>query len=129
MIPMAEIGWIAGFLEGEGNFTLVGPNRSTPRVSASQVDLGPIDRLHDRFGGNAQLIKREGNRSDIWVWYCPSSESVQIMMTIWSLVGTKRRKEIEGVLEGWKTARRVGRPKMDIDTTKLWEEWEEKNGG
>jgi hypothetical protein len=112
MIPMHEIGWIAGFLEGEGFFTTVGRTEKTPRIEAGQVDIGPIDRLHDRFGGKMWQELRggvygryKGNRQPFWRWYCPPSESVQIMMTIWPLVSTKRRLEIEKCLAIWKGAK------------------------
>ena len=121
MIPMSEIGWIAGFLEGEGYFTLIGRTGKTPRVEAGQVDICPIDRLYDRFGGRmwqehrvgtgsdtGVLGRFRGNRQPYWRWYAGPSESIQIMMTIWPLVGTKRREEIEKVLEVWKENRGIG---------------------
>lgn len=38
-IPMYEIGWVAGFLEGEGYFALVPSQKrlTVPRVEAGQV--------------------------------------------------------------------------------------------
>jgi hypothetical protein len=118
-ISMSEIGWIAGFLEGEGYFTLVGSKRKTPRIEATQVDITPIDRLYDRFGGKMWQESRggtfgrsRGNRQPLWKWYANPSESIQIMMTIWSLVGTKRREEIEMVIAAWKDAETVPGPRV-----------------
>src|SRR5215469_12008437 len=122
MIPMAEIGWIAGFLEGEGYFTLVGNRAKSPRIEAGQVDTGPIDRLYSRFGGKVWQEKRgdgiygkfKGNRQPFWRWYCPPSESIQIMMTIYSLVSTKRRLEIEYCIEGWKSTKGRSLPPLEV---------------
>lgn len=110
-IPMHEIGWIAGFLEGEGHFNLGGSKSKTPYVEATQVDVGPIDRLHNRFGGKIWQEQRggtygrsKGNRQPCWRWQCVGSKSIQIMMTIYPLVSTKRRLEIERVIIIWKGA-------------------------
>jgi hypothetical protein len=132
MIPMSEIGWIAGFLEGEGYFTLVGSKKKTPRIEAVQVDISPIDRLYDRFGGKMWLEKRggelgryRGNRQPCWKWYADPSTSIQIMMTIWPLVGTKRREEIEKVIEVWKEAEIV--PGVRTDWKNCGSSLDEKN--
>jgi hypothetical protein len=111
---MHEIGWIAGFLEGEGCFQVLGRKNKTPRIDTCQVDIGPIDRLHDRFGGHMWQEDRggvygryTGNRQPLWKWYITGSPAIQIMMTIWPLVGIKRREEIEKVIAIWKDANAV----------------------
>lgn len=111
MISMSEVGWIAGFLEGEGYFTLIGRTRKTPRLEASQVDICPIDRLHGWFGGTVYQDNRggeygrfRGNRQPCWRWFVNGQKAAEVMMTIWALVGTKRREEIERVIEVWKKA-------------------------
>ena len=117
MISKYEIGWIAGFLEGEGYFHTVGRLDSTPRVEATQVDIGPIDRLYDRFGGKMWLESRggeygrqRGQRQPLWRWYAHPSESIQIMMTIWPLVSTKRKEEIEKCINAWKNTEQPPAP-------------------
>ena len=141
MIPMHEIGWIAGFLEGEGYFHTVGRLDNTPRVEATQVDIGPIDRLYDRFGGKMWLEARggeigrfRGNRQPLWRWYAYPSVSVQIMMTIWPLVSTKRRIEIEKCLEAWRGAESAPLPikeckacKSDLEVVGI--KWESRGDG
>jgi hypothetical protein len=49
---MIDIGWIAGFLEGEGCFT-----KGRPNIAASQVQKQPLVRLVSLVGGD--LNERE----------------------------------------------------------------------
>lgn len=46
-ISLVQLGWAAGFLEGEGSFT----NGGSPCVSAGQVQREPLERLSALFGG------------------------------------------------------------------------------
>lgn len=141
MIPMHEIGWVAGFLEGEGYFHTVGRKNNTPRVEASQVDICPIDRLQGLFGGNMWLEGRgqdygrfRGNRQPCWKWYVHGTKAIEIIMTIWPLVGTKRREEIERVIEAWKAAEvpapvRTHCKKCGLELTEKNIEWTSREDG
>lgn len=103
-----ELYWAAGFLEGEGCFTMQGRAKTTPLVTASQVELEPLDRLVDLFGG--RIYEQENNKvkGNLFNhWYLGSSVSVQVMMTLYTLMSEKRKKQIEEVLETWKRSKSI----------------------
>ena len=97
-----DLYWAAGFLEGEGSFTMQS-NGVTPRIQAAQVELDPLIKLIILFGG---AIYRQPddrpNKSDCFYWYVGGSRAVGVMMTLYNLFGTKRKGQIFGVLAKWK---------------------------
>lgn len=61
----------AGFLQGEGCFSIVKKNARfhSPRVSAVQVDREPLDRIVALFGGSLRIRPARGvNHRDVWYW-------------------------------------------------------------
>jgi len=48
MIRTLDIAWVAGFLEGEGNFHA--DELRSVSISASQVQRAPLERLQALFG-------------------------------------------------------------------------------
>lgn len=107
-ISMLDLGWVAGFLEGEGYFGLVAGK--TPRVSVSQANLEPLIKLESLLGGKIAFEKRNNknpNHKDIYALYVSSNRAVQIMLTIYTLMSPKRKEQIERCIEVWKTTRRM----------------------
>lgn len=107
MIRAIDVAWAAGFLEGEGSFY----NYGTPVVTVAQVQREPIERMEKLFGGssNQRITKgfsgKNGPPQPIWVWKAPAYRSIEIMMTVYSLMSPKRQSEIKDAIEKWKAAR------------------------
>src|SRR3990167_781206 len=107
MISTNNIHWAAGFLEGEGSYS-AGRLKSDKgyskgiRVSAAQVQKEPLERLQRLFGGSlAQYVGgRLGNY--IWLWGLGAEKSAGLMMTIYPLMSSKRKSQIERALTNWK---------------------------
>ena len=100
-LPMLELGWIAGFLEGEGDFTL--SRKYSPRVRAPQVQRAPLERLQQLIGGAIKLTsKRPDGWKPVYRWAIDTSRSVQLMMTIYPLMSPKRQEQIAKALVGWR---------------------------
>lgn len=98
---LRDLSWVAGFVEGEGSFDKSG---GTSRVSVSQVNREPIDRLLSLFGGAAKLYaprKTAIHRSQpnhTWCWYASGSRARGIMMTLYVLMSAKRQGQIRKAL-------------------------------
>lgn len=94
MISAIEIGWVAGFLEGEGSFT------GWTGVKAAQKQLEPLERLQALFGGS---LSRHGNDMHIWQLY--GARARGLMMTLYSLMSPRRKEQIRKQLHFWKARR------------------------
>lgn len=110
MISINDLYWVAGFLEGEGSFCFA-PSKGRPLLSAKQVQKQPLERLRLIIGGNLNLVNptvgSRPNTQPIWYWQLPSPG---IMMTLWPLMSSKRRGQIERALDGWKAKPLKRRP-------------------
>lgn len=100
-ISMRDWGWIAGFLEGEGSFTLSGVD---PRVSATQVELEPLQRLVSFFGGKIYPKKPAGfGKKQCHVWVLTGAQGVALMMTIYPLMCSRRQDQIRRAVLAWRS--------------------------
>lgn len=92
-----ELYWVAGFLEGEGNFALRGRKRTSPVASACQVGLHPLERLQRIVGGRIAPYN-----STTHVWTLNENRTIQLAMTLYPLMSPKRKIQIQKVIEAWK---------------------------
>lgn len=102
-ISIRELHWVAGFLEGDGSF-LAGENNYII-VCASQVQKFPLEKLQSLVGGNITLEARNHkypNWNDIYRWQVSGARAAGLMMTLYSLMMSKRRRQIATALETWK---------------------------
>lgn len=89
------IAWSAGFLEGEGSFmnqkvkARSGKEYYYPRVQAAQVELAPLLRLVEIFGGRIYSYKR------ISYWLVRGEKSIDIMIALYPYMSPKRKRQIE----------------------------------
>lgn len=88
---LVDIGWAAGFYEGEGWF---GPNQngSGHKVAIAQKNIEPLLRIQKLFGG-------EINRFNIPTgvchrWRVHGVECRQFLLTIFSLLSARRKAQI-----------------------------------
>lgn|SRR3989442_8402035 len=100
-ISITDLHWVAGFYEGEGsaNFT------RGLRVQVTQVQKWPLDRLGALFGGYFWYKGPKGRRSATWVWTITGPKAAGLLMTLFSLLSPKRRKQIQMALAAWRKAR------------------------
>ena len=97
-----DIAWAAGFLEGEGAF--YAERTGCERVQARQVQLQPLLRIQELFGGSLQL--RKNNRRGFGLttaqpineWRCSGSRARGIMMTLYPLLSPQRQQQIRTAL-------------------------------
>lgn len=104
MINMGNIYYIAGLLEGEGCF---GFYNNCPSIQISMTDLDRIRKakvildINNRNVIRTQLSKsyKHKNRYALSV---SGDIAIQWMMTIYSLMGDRRKAKIKEIIEQWK---------------------------
>jgi hypothetical protein len=105
MLKMVDLGWAAGFLEGEGWFG----EGASPKIGAGQKERQPLERLQALFGGKIILRKARGGftKADLHFWYLDTHRSPGVMMTLYSLMSDRRQAKIREVLFAWRNARNL----------------------
>lgn len=102
MISIKDIYWIAGFLEGEGSF---GAGYRPCVVTATQVEKEPIERLHSLLGGVIDTYSRKAVTGNIYYrWRLQSIRAISLMMTLYSLMSPKRKRQIAFQIKTWKSS-------------------------
>jgi hypothetical protein len=103
-ISTLHLAWAAGFLEGEGSF-VAGPE-AAPCVSAAQVQLEPLQRLAEMFGGKITSRKTNGfSDKSIFVWRLSARRSIEVMMTLYLFMSPRRKEQIERSITKWRSGR------------------------
>ena len=101
-----ELYWTAGFLDGEGSFSLCGGKPAkTPRIQVTQADVFGLHKLWALFGGGTV---RKGqlsalSRKPLHVWVLTGPRAVAVMLSIYPLLSPTRQHQIERVLAVWRT--------------------------
>lgn len=94
-----DILWVAGFLEGEGCFGMNSPTARCATISAAQVDKEPLARLRTFLGGSIRSKNGRGkNHSDHYVWQISGKRARGVMMTLYSLLSTRRKEAVRKAL-------------------------------
>lgn len=116
MLTQRDLGWIAGFLEGEGSFVLR-HNRHRYRssgsvvVSAGQIQRQPLHRLVALLGGKIYVrAARARNPHIIYHWQLHGAQARGLMMTLYALMSVKRQLQIRTALDGWRAGISTGQP-------------------
>lgn len=104
-MELKDLYWAAGFLEGDGYFSS-SPSRSNDLVGATCADRDILERLQSLFGGNIRQVTGKGlgplTKKDIYSWRLHGSKGIGLMMTLYSLMGIRRKAKIKQILADWK---------------------------
>lgn len=108
MISTPEIAWVAGLLEGEASFFMSGRSIA---ITINMTDRDVIGRLAGLVGGR---VYGPTNRRDlerghqpIWRAQVKGPKAAGWMMTIYRLLGTRRRSQVRRALASWRAMRYV----------------------
>jgi hypothetical protein len=122
-MDMKELYWLGGLLEGEGCFSMVGRSKigesTTPRISIGSSDLDVIQRAQRSLGGTisscpnkgGNLLKKPAVMKNTHYLQIYGRNAVSWMMTLFSLLGERRRNQVVKTLTSWKARPGVGRGK------------------
>ena len=98
---MKDLYWLAGLLEGEGYFQLSGTGRSL-LVGVAMTDLDAIEKTQRLIEGapiRGYLLK---SRKTFWRTQVYGAKAAGLMMTLYLLMGVRRRAKIRELLSWWK---------------------------
>jgi hypothetical protein len=97
----SSLAWAAGFLEGEGCFRRSGGGKQgrTERVVCAQVNLEPLLKMQEMFGGSTcQYGPYAANKQPFWNWTITGSRARGVMMTMYPFLSEKKRSDIRSSL-------------------------------
>jgi hypothetical protein len=90
-LSRTDVAWLAGWLEGEGNFS-----RGVVRVTSTDFDV--LEKALRMTGiGNicAPSADPRGNRKPSWVWTVSrKADARQLMELVWPHMGLRRKGQI-----------------------------------
>ena len=96
MIKRDDIIWLAGLLEGEGHFGLIG--KKYPQIGLGMTDEDIVTKAATLMGPNARIY-RNGN---MWITKVNGAYAIQWMMTLFPYLGKRRREMITSVIKFWR---------------------------
>lgn len=110
MIAVADLHWLAGLLEGEGYFgDHAGgkAGRRYIRISLKMTDKDVVERAAALLGTKVHRYSWSADRnpkhSVAWVTQVGQQDrAAGWMMTLYPLMGARRRARIEGLLNAWR---------------------------
>lgn len=130
-VSLQNIYWIAGILEGEGSFGYHDPKRDRergytkrPLIQLKMTDGDIVERVSQIMGGKCRgpykrkAKTKSGERcKDYYLLSLPMNKAVQWMMTLYPLMGSRRKDKIEEILTYWKEnhvgkGNRLNNPRM-----------------
>lgn len=90
------IGWIAGFLEGEGSFTRMGHSQ---QITCSQSQREPLERLQAFLGGSVRSIPNTGfGKKPQYRWQICGSRARGVIFTLYVLMSPRRKGQMRAAL-------------------------------
>jgi hypothetical protein len=96
----AELHWLAGWLEGEGSFQAPPPSKPRcPRISVQAKDRDVVAEAGRLLQIKPTLEKaRREHWSPIWRVLLQGRRAVALMLTLESLMGKRRREQIQAAI-------------------------------
>lgn len=88
-----DLHWLAGILEGEGYFTC---SPTSQLVGCEMTDKDILQKIQTFFGGTIDPKPRKRNNGKpIYRWRAYGTRARGIMLTLYSLLGVRRQKQIK----------------------------------
>lgn len=115
-ISVKEIAWVAGLLEGEGSFGFAFSRKTTsaknPIIALAMTDIDVVEQARkvlDRENPIPLKIsaKTVDRNKPLYRFTISGSKAVGWMMTIYPLMGARRRAKIHEIIALWKTQENV----------------------
>ena len=103
MITVRNIEWLAGLLEGEGCFGFQSHRKWNPRIDLAMTDEDVVARASSlmKDGKYWTRYSHVGHKTQ----YClriTGPRAIQWMMTLYLLMGHRRRGKIKEIITRWK---------------------------
>lgn len=108
VMDAAQIGWLAGIIEGEGSIR-VRSNNSNVEIVVKMTDEDVVRRLQQVTGVGSILgpFKRDAIRKPQWTWSCSNRRDVaRVLLAIYPLMGVRRKARIAQAVENFERRQR-----------------------
>lgn len=102
-ISIIEIAWLAGLVEGEGCLFITPKN--SPTVSVAMTDRDVVEHASRLLHSTMRVTKmdrRSPHWKPIYITRLHSSPAVAWMMTIYGLLGERRKAKIRTIIAQWR---------------------------
>lgn len=119
---IADLYWVAGFIEGEGCFAIKA-NRRRCHISVPQVQRWPLEKLQLLVGGVIYPSRTEKKYTWVLEGKNHCAEAIALMQTLYVLMSPNRQERIREALIAWKayTPSRVNKiVRNDKGVTGAW---------
>lgn len=129
MTSIKDIHWTAGFVEGEGTF-YAQPRKNgggMPVVCAGQNEKEPLEKLQRLYGGYLYSCKQYGNQKEHWLYRLNGGAAAGLAMTLYTLMGQRRRGQIREMLRKWHLVQDSGQWRRDLTHCKRGHEFTKVN--
>jgi hypothetical protein len=93
--------WLAGWLEGEGSFQLVGTNKTTAYIKGGSDDLDVVEQAARIMETDVHPYKGPKGKPH-YVVYLSSTKAVELAMQLYPFMKSRRRAAIVDMLRGTK---------------------------
>lgn len=100
-----ELGWVVGFLEGEGSFYCGTAKYRTVLIRASQVQLSPLIQLRDYTGIGKitrEQKKKAPRQQPFYSYWVAGSPARALCTKLRPYMSPKRQAQIDTALERWR---------------------------
>lgn len=103
-----DIGWLSGVLEGDGWFGSYQPDRvrhsTRPVVRLTMADRDVVERFARLVGVSCSgpFSVRKDNHRPMHSAAVSGSRAVGVMMTVYSLMGERRKARIKELITQWR---------------------------
>jgi hypothetical protein len=105
-ITATDIGWAAGFLDGEGCFQF---GKNGLQVTANQKYTPSLEKLKRIFGGSIRYASGTARTPQgkqvafySWYWVVSTRGAAAAMLTLYSLMSPYRQGQIRHAIDRWK---------------------------
>lgn len=92
-----DLGWAAGFYEGEGS-TYYSATARSHRIVINQVEREPLDRMMMLFGGHVYAVPAHRRSKPSWRFQAYGARARGILLTLYVLLSKKRQAQLRKVI-------------------------------
>lgn len=95
---MTDLHWLAGYLDGEGCFTVTACKYHYPKITVEATDKDTITKVANLFGNSVYGPKSHGKHQQTWYTATVGKHACGWMQTLYPLLSTRRQNKIRSIL-------------------------------
>jgi hypothetical protein len=104
VIKTNDIYYLAGWLEGEGCFSIYRKNHTVVSIQGTSTDKDTLEKVASLLKAKTYFYKpKNKNWSSSWSFTLTGRKAIAWMMTLYPLMGSRRQEKIKECIQAWKT--------------------------